>query len=111
MRKYIPTHFVPQASAIEIYYRIQSKIHKAEETARLWEGLKPEVSLPEYMHYKNTVGRFLHPDLGTQKLVAQKTNPLQKGWEKVPFRNKFRKPQKKALKSKKLFFLRLSEKL
>jgi len=35
MRKYIPTHFVPQASAIEIYYRIQSKIHKAEETARL----------------------------------------------------------------------------
>jgi hypothetical protein len=25
------------------------------------------------MHYKNTVGRFLHPDLGKQKLVAQKT--------------------------------------
>jgi hypothetical protein len=49
------------------------------------------------MHYINTVGRFLHPDLGTQKLVAQKTNPLQKGWEKVPFRNKFS--------------LRLSEKL
>jgi len=35
MTKYIPTHFEPQASAIEIYYRIQSKIHKAEETARL----------------------------------------------------------------------------
>jgi hypothetical protein len=103
MRKYIPTHFVPQASAIEIYYRIQSKIHKAEETARLWKGLKPEVSLPEYMHYKNTVGRFLHPDLGTQKLVAQKTNPLQKGWEKCVLEKNLGNPQKKALKSKKLF--------
>jgi hypothetical protein len=35
MTQYIPTHFEPQASAIKIYYRIQSKIHKAEETARL----------------------------------------------------------------------------
>jgi len=35
MTKYISTHFEPQASAIEIYYRIQSKIHQAVETARL----------------------------------------------------------------------------
>jgi len=51
--------------------------------------------LPEYMHYKNTVGRFLHPDLGTQKLVAQNTIPLQKGWEKCVVEKNLGNPKRR----------------
>jgi hypothetical protein len=50
MRRYIHTHFASQASAIEIYYCIQSKVQKEEEKARLQAGLKPEIGLPDYMY-------------------------------------------------------------
>jgi hypothetical protein len=59
------------------------------------------LAFSEYMHYMTNVRRFLHPDLGTQKLETQKSNPLEIGWEKVLFRNKSRKPQKRGFKDKK----------
>jgi hypothetical protein len=43
MRRYIQTHFLSQAPAIEIYYRMQSKIQKEEEKAKVQAGLKPEI--------------------------------------------------------------------
>jgi len=46
MRRYIHTHFASQALAIEIYFRVQSKVQKDEEKAKETSGLKPEVSLP-----------------------------------------------------------------
>ncbi len=73
-RTYIHTKFASQASAIEIYFHIQSKVQKEEEKAKERSGLKPEISLPEYMLYMNVVGSFLKPGLDEQNSETPKAD-------------------------------------
>jgi hypothetical protein len=82
-RKYIHTHFASQASAIEIYFRIQSKVQRDEEKAKERSGLKPEIGLPEYLLYMNAVGAFLKPGLVVKKTETLKADSPEKGWQKV----------------------------
>jgi hypothetical protein len=93
MRRYIHTHFASQALAIEIYFRVQSKVQKDEEKAKETSGLKPEVSLPEYMLYMNAVGSFLKPGLVEQKTETPKADSSEKGWQKFVYKNKFKPRQ------------------
>jgi hypothetical protein len=93
MRRYIHTNFASQASAIEIYFHIQSKVQKDEEKAKERSGLKPEFSLLEYMLYMNAVGSFLKPGLVEQKTETPKADSSEKGWQKVVFIKKFKPTQ------------------
>ena len=93
MRRYIHTHFASQALAIEIYFRVQSKVQKDEEKAKETSGLKPEVSLPEYTLYMNAVGSFLKPGLVEQKTETLKADSSEKGWQKVVYKKKFKPRQ------------------
>jgi hypothetical protein len=89
MPRYIHTHFASQASAIEIYFRIQSKVQKEEEKAKERSG-RPEVSMPEYMLYMNAVGSFLKPGLVEQKAEIPKADSPERGWQKVVYKKKNR---------------------
>ena len=89
MQRYIHTHFASQALAIEIYFRIQSKVQKEEEKAKERSG-QPEVSMPEFMLYMNAVGSFLKPGLVEQKTETPKTDSPEKGWQKVVYKKKNR---------------------
>jgi hypothetical protein len=80
LTRYIHTHFASQASAIEIYFSIQGKVQNDEEKAKERSGLKPVVSLPEYMLYMNAVGSFLKPGLVEQKTETPKADSLNTGW-------------------------------
>ena len=89
MRSYIHTHFASQAPAIEIYFRIQSKVQKEEQKVKERSG-RPEISMPEYMLYMNAVGSFLKPGLVVQKTETPKTDSPEKGWQKVVYKKKNR---------------------
>ena len=89
-RRYIHTNFASLASAIKIYFHIQSKVQKDKEKSKERSGLKLVVSLPEYMLYRNAVGSFLKPGLVEQQTETPKAYSLEKGWHKVVSKKKFK---------------------
>ncbi len=68
-------------------------MQKEKEKAIEISGLKPEVSLPEYMLYMNAVGSLLKPGLVEQKTETPKADSAEKGWQKVVYKKNFRPRQ------------------